>query len=250
MAVPGSGATPLAPRLQPVLEAALGKGKGKGACVADVGCYVGHLAIAMVQQDPSVRVVATDRAEPPLTLAAQRAREVLTVAQLARLDFRQGHGFDALADGPNPAVACLAGLPAGLVLQLLPSAPNSLRRLVLQPSCPQPPQAMMDLRSWLNDHGWLLVEERLTSERGGACLTLVADAEPEAPMPSPRRLGCLGEKLPPLLRPRVLAKCHQKEDAEVLAYLQLLEEYLERVEDAQWKQVLQDELALMQTPPP
>ena len=37
-----------------------------------------------------------------------------------------------------------------------------------RPNCTA--QAMMDLRSWLNDHGWLLVEERLTSERGQADL--------------------------------------------------------------------------------
>ena len=35
-----------------------------GACVADVGCYVGHLAIAMVQQDPSGLAGRGQGAEP------------------------------------------------------------------------------------------------------------------------------------------------------------------------------------------
>eukprot|EP00435_Cladocopium_sp_Y103_P067716 s271_g30.t1 len=162
--------SPLAPRLLAVANAALAT--GRQLCIADIGCYVGNLAVHLAQQ--GARVIAVDVAPGPLELAREKAQEVLSTEGQSRLEFRLGDGFEALKVEDGVQVACLAGLPAGLLLQLLNSTPPTVTRLVLQPTCPTSPEAMAALRCWLQDGAWQLTEH-ISLERGGACITLVAD---------------------------------------------------------------------------
>ncbi|CAL1171715.1 unnamed protein product [Cladocopium goreaui] len=242
--------SPLAPRLLAVANAALAA--GPQLCIADIGCYVGNLAVHLVQQ--GARVVAIDVAPGPLELARQKAQDVLSTEGQSRLEFRLGDGFAALKVEDDVGVACLAGLPAGLLLQLLNSTPPSVTRLVLQPTCPTAPEAMAALRCWLHDSAWQLTEH-ISLERGGACITLVADALEDQQGNVHHSGECTAvaqhraQLLPMTLRERVFQQLLQGvEDDETNAYIELLHEYSGRLCtcDKRWMmEVVEEELSLV-----
>eukprot|EP00913_Durusdinium_trenchii_P034588 g32358.t1 len=184
------------------------RGEDRGGRIADIGCYVGNLAIYLVRGGASV--VATDVCRGPLELARQKA-DLLSDDELSRLDFRLGDGFGPFTPDDDITVACLCGLPSGQLLQLLDSKPSFIRSLVLQPTCPTAPEAMVALRSWLLERGWRWTEQ-LRSETGGACLTLAAQVEPE--QAATQELGAGGEhsvsRTARLLPMDVRSRVHEK----------------------------------------
>ncbi|CAE7601176.1 Mpped1 [Symbiodinium sp. CCMP2592] len=233
----GVCATELPLRLMPVADAALRPMPGREALrVADVGCYKALLALHLVQRDASVWVLATDLASGPLEVGRMLAR-ALPTDQCRRIDFRQGDGLSALDPG-EVDVVCAAGIAAGKLSTWIPCAAQFAQRLVLQPSVPTSPEAMMELRCRMADFGWALQDELLSIEKGGICLTLVAEVATSS---------FLREAMPllptaPRSRIRHTLQTGTEDDPEVEAFVELLQEYLERTGPGTLRKVLQEEL--------
>eukprot|EP00439_Symbiodinium_sp_Y106_P079334 s955_g18.t1 len=203
--------------------------------VADVGCYKALLALHLVQRDASVRVLATDLASGPLELGRMLAH-ALPTDQCHRIDFRQGDGLSALDPG-EVDVVCAAGIAAGKLSTWIPTV-QFAQRLVLQPSVPTAPEAMMELRCRMADFGWALQDEVLSIEKGGICLTLVA----EVATSSFSREAMPLLPVAPRSRIRHTLQTGTEDDPEVEAFVELLQEYLERTGPGTLRKVLQEEL--------
>lgn len=103
----------------------------------------------------------------------------------------------------------------------------------------------MELRCRMSDFGWALQDEVLSIEKGGICLTLVAEAATGTSSFS-------GEAMPllpaaPRSRIRQTLQTGAEDDPEVEAFLELLHEYLERSGPGTLRKVLQDELDSLNT---
>ncbi|CAE7682889.1 unnamed protein product [Symbiodinium sp. CCMP2456] len=229
-------------RLMPVADAALRPIPGREALrVADVGCYKALLGLHLVQRDAGVRVLATDLASGPLELGRMLARGLPT-DQCRRIDFRLGDGLSTLHPG-EVDVVCAAGIAAGKLSTWIPTA-QFAQRLVLQPSVPTAPEAMMELRCRMADFGWALQDEVLSIEKGGICLTLVAEAAGTSSF-SAEAVPLLPAA--PHSRIRHALQTGAEDDPEVEAFLELLHEYLERSGPGMLREVLQEELDSLNT---
>ncbi|HEY0135235.1 MAG TPA: class I SAM-dependent methyltransferase [Nannocystis sp.] len=157
----------LCPRLAAIAELVL-----PGRPLADIGTDHGRLPAALVLRGVVPRAFACDRAAGPVA----RARATVTRNGIAdRVAVRSGEGLAPLAIGEADTVV-VAGMGAETIVRILAGHPDrtrALRRLVLQPNF-----GHELLRRWLVAHHFMLVDERLTLDRG-RFYTVIA-AEPAA----------------------------------------------------------------------
>lgn len=155
----------LRPRLSAAAELVL-----PGRPVLDVGTDHGLLPAALVASGKVPRVVASDVGSEPLAVAA---------ATIARHDvedrvaLRCADGLRAISPG-EVATIVIAGMGAQRIAAILQAAPEQRRsaaRLVLAPNEDAPL-----LRAWLTAHGYALVDERLTIDRGRYYVVMAAEA--------------------------------------------------------------------------
>lgn len=129
-----------------------------GAHVADIGTDHARLPLSLVKTGRSPRVIATDLNEKPYQWAC---RQVLAAGAGGRVEVRKGDGLDAIRPGEVDVVV-IAGLGANTILRILDRSRGILTgvsRLVLQPMADAG-----DLRVWLAQNGWRLVDEELVKE--------------------------------------------------------------------------------------
>lgn len=140
-----------------------------GPVVADIGTDHARLPIYLVGKGICPRVLATDLHEKPF----QSACRAVTEHGLAdRIDVRMGDGLQPLVPG-EAGVVVVAGMGGNTIRQILASGPavlSGVKRLVLQPMADAG-----DLRRWLVENGWRLVDESLAEEDGHLYTIMAAE---------------------------------------------------------------------------
>ena len=146
-------------RLQPRLQM-LADMVPRGASLADVGTDHGYLPVWLLQEGRICRAVASDVNAEPLAHARQTAR-LYGVSDA--MEFRLCPGLAAYAPGEVDfiVVAGMGGETIRAILEAAPWLPGSGAELLLQPMT-----KAEELRLWLPDGGYRLLEERLAADKG------------------------------------------------------------------------------------
>jgi tRNA (adenine22-N1)-methyltransferase len=170
---------PLSPRLAAVAHAI-----ARGSRVADVGAGHGKLPLWLLASERAAFCLATEKSEP---LLARVARPASDARWADRLGYRAGDGLAVLDPEDRIDTVVLAGLGGRSIVRIL-EAPESLglrlKRLVLQPR-----SELMQVRAWLSDHGWRLVSEQISIERGRFHVTVAVERGDDADLYSDPRLS-------------------------------------------------------------
>ena len=125
--------------------------------VADIGCDHGKLSAALLLDGGCDRVVAGDISPECL----KKTRDIIERNGLQdRAEVRLGSGLTILTPGECDA-ATILGMGGELMIELLEASPevaSSLNRLVLQPM-----SGIEELRQWLYESSYHVIEDRLVA---------------------------------------------------------------------------------------
>ena len=145
------------PRLTPRLRTVAAM-VPQGARVADIGSDHAYVPVELIRSGRAVKVIASDVHAGPV----ENAKSVVTAANLEDvIEVRLGSGFDVYEMG-EVDTAVLAGMGGflirDLILEALPLV-KSLKCLVLQPMV-----AIRELRVWLLQNGFEILQEQVAQE--------------------------------------------------------------------------------------
>lgn len=171
----------------------------EGSRLADIGSDHGYLPAWLLLQRRVSRAIAGEINRDPARRAEETAREL---DLLPEMEIRLGDGLQVLQPDEVDAVV-ISGMGGSTIRQILAASPQvlaGLRRLVLQPNVGAP-----ELRRWLADNRWRIVEEALVEEASIIYEVIVAEPGPAEPLDAIAAL--LGPELlrqrPPLLARQV-----------------------------------------------
>ena len=131
-----------------------------GNCLADVGTDHGYVPIYLYERNIIPRAIAMDVNKGPL----ERAR--LHIAEFGfenAIETRLSDGMAALKLGEVDSVT-IAGMGGPLIIRILSAYPEvtaSLKELILQPQ-----SEISEVRSWLYENGYEIIEEHMVYEDG------------------------------------------------------------------------------------
>ena len=129
-----------------------------GAKVADVGCDHGYLGIHLLRNCGAAYVAATDLRPLPLQKARENAARFGTDSCM---EFHVSDGLMKIKAGQVDTVVC-AGMGGDTIAAILGGTPwvrDPKIRLILQPQ-----SSGNDLRRWLGENGFSIVQERLVED--------------------------------------------------------------------------------------
>ena len=145
--------------LTPRLSAALEMLKGYDT-VADIGCDHGRLTVALLQAGVCTKVISTDISEPSL----EKARNLLDRVGLSeRVSFRLGDGLTVLKEKESDAIALL-GMGGTLMCRMLDGC--RVKTVGIKAIVCQPMRAQDDIRRYLYEHCYHIVEDRIVTDHG------------------------------------------------------------------------------------
>ncbi len=143
----------LTPRLKTIADLV-----PKGTIVGDVGSDHGYVPIYLVENNICERAIASDINEGP----TENARQAVSEADLTeKIDVRHGGGLLPYEVGEIETVI-IAGMGGLLIRDILlerPEMTESIKTFVLQPMVAQD-----ELRMWLSQNGFKIVDEKLSQE--------------------------------------------------------------------------------------
>ena len=179
----------------------------EGARAADIGTDHGYLAVALILQEKANFVVAGDKNRGPYEAAKRTVHEYAISEE--QISVRLGDGLEVVKPGEVDTV-CIAGMGGILmntILEASPEVTEALKTLVLQPMNGAP-----ELREWLYDHEWHIVDENLVIDDGRIYEIIKAE---KGSRKKPSGLDLLvGPKLwkkkPPLLKHHIEALLFQQ----------------------------------------
>ena len=131
-----------------------------GNCLADVGTDHGYVPIYLYERNIIPRAIAMDVNKGPL----ERAR--LHIAEYGyqnNIETRLSDGLAALKAGEADSVT-IAGMGGPLIIRILSAYPEvtaSLKELILQPQ-----SEISEVRAWLCEQNYEIVEEHMVFEDG------------------------------------------------------------------------------------
>ena len=131
-----------------------------GARVYDVGCDHGYLGIYLLTQGLAAHVTASDLRPKPLDRARENARRF---GVAAGMDFVCCDGLQAM-DGSQGDTLVIAGMGGDAIAGILADCAwvkDSRYTLILQPQ-----SSGNDLRRYLGQHGFSILEEQLVQDGG------------------------------------------------------------------------------------
>jgi tRNA (adenine22-N1)-methyltransferase len=134
-----------------------------GESVADIGPDHGYLSIWLAREGVSPRVIMTDIAEGPLSIAGRNAE------RYGVTDLRLGDGLEPLAPGEVDAVV-VAGMGGETIIGIMeadPAKTASFPKYIVQPRTKTD-----ELRSWIAER-YEIVADVIVEERGRPCPILV-----------------------------------------------------------------------------
>ncbi len=154
----------LSNRLEAVAEKVL-----PGSTVADIGTDHGYLAVHLAVEGICPFVVATDRAKGPLASAKQLV-ELLSLEH--EIDMRLGDGLSVLQPGEVNTI-CIAGMGGMAIIDIMQSQPEVVKasqRFIFQPM-----RGASNLRQYLVENGFAIVDEDLAVDDGFYYEVIVAE---------------------------------------------------------------------------
>lgn len=131
-----------------------------GASVCDVGCDHGFVAIYLVEEKISPRVIAMDINTGPLLRAKKHIENALLSTYI---ETRLSDGLEKFAPGETECMIA-AGMGGRLIVKILSDCPEkvrSLRYLVLQPQ-----SELFLVRNYLRNRGFVIRKEDMVLEDG------------------------------------------------------------------------------------
>lgn len=143
----------LTPRLKRITEMV-----PKDSIVADIGTDHGYISIFLLQNNISKRVIASDVNAKPL----QSAEENIKACGLGnKINTRLGSGLEVLSPGEVDTViiAGMGGLLIAELLEKVPKVVEGVSTFILQPM-----QAQEQLRRYLVEGGYRIIEDVLVKE--------------------------------------------------------------------------------------
>ncbi len=170
-----------------------------GARLADIGSDHGYLTAWLLQNGRIELAIAGELNREP----AERARQTARAAAVAgQMQVREGAGLTVLQPGEVDTVV-IAGLGGTTIIEILQSNPAvlaSVQRLILQPNV-----GGAQVRHWLADHSWQIVDEALVAENDIIYEIIVAEPGQMLPLtPLQAEIGpVLLQKRPPYFAPRI-----------------------------------------------
>ena len=144
----------LSPRIEKLWQLA-----GKCRCLGDVGTDHGFVPVHMVETGLAENAIASDINKGPL----ERARDHVKEAGLeGKIQLRLGSGMTVYKPGECDVfiVAGMGGLLIADILQVSRDVAESADKLILQPNTCIP-----DLRKYLWDNGFTILDENTLAER-------------------------------------------------------------------------------------
>ena len=142
----------------------------QGKIIADIGTDHALLPVYLIEKGIALKAIASDINRGPF----DAARQAVTAKGLQdKIDVRMGDGLSVLSPGEAQAVV-IAGMGGNTIREVLATSLETVRlfeRLILQPM-----NDVYDLRCWLVQNGWCLVDEKLVAE--GERLYVIIAAEP------------------------------------------------------------------------
>lgn len=167
-----------------------------GSIVADIGTDHACLPIYLIKTGICPRVIATEIHDGPYEIA----RLAISIFNLqGKIDLRKGDGLKVLLPG-EAKMLVLAGMGGNNIYELLAAVPEVTQvasRLILQPMI-----KAGELRLWLVNQGWRLVDESLVEEKRRLYQVIVTEKGEEKAKNDPFLLETgprLVEKKDPLL---------------------------------------------------
>ena len=145
-----------------------------GNCLADVGTDHGYVPIYLYERNVIPRAIAMDVNKGPLERAALHIAES---GMKEAIETRLSDGLTALKPGEADSVV-VAGMGGPLIIRILSAHPEiteSLKELILQPQ-----SEISEVRIWLYEQGYEIVEEHMVFEDGKYYPMFKAVKNPEA----------------------------------------------------------------------
>ena len=145
-----------------------------GNCLADVGTDHGYVPIYLYERNIIPRAIAMDINKGPLERAALHIAES---GMKEAIETRLSDGLTALKPGEADSVV-IAGMGGPLIIRILsahPEVTESLKELILQPQ-----SEISEVRIWLYEQGYEIVEEHMVFEDGKYYPMFKAVKNPEA----------------------------------------------------------------------
>lgn len=145
-----------------------------GNCLADVGTDHGYVPIYLYERNIIPRAIAMDVNKGPLERAALHIAES---GMKEAIETRLSDGLTALKPGEADSVV-VAGMGGPLIIRILsahPEVTESLKELILQPQ-----SEISEVRIWLYEQGYEIVEEHMVFEDGKYYPMFKAVKNPEA----------------------------------------------------------------------
>ena len=143
----------LTPRLQAIADKV-----NKGNRVADIGTDHGYIPIYLIEKALSSKVIAADINEGPLDNAR---RQIQSKGLSHKITTRLGSGLRVLEPSEVDTVI-IAGMGGLLIRDILMDSPQitkTVKQFILQPMV-----AQAELREWLVNNGFKIVDEVLVKE--------------------------------------------------------------------------------------
>jgi tRNA (adenine22-N1)-methyltransferase len=126
--------------------------------IGDVGTDHGFIPIYLIEKNIADKIIASDLNQGPLDNAKQ---ELLSKNLLDRVDLRLGGGLEPYKPGEIDTVI-IAGMGGKLIKTILVEGEQHIKylnKLILQPM-----QGVYELRKWILDNGYKIVDEDLIYE--------------------------------------------------------------------------------------
>ena len=145
-----------------------------GNCLADVGTDHGYVPIYLYERNIIPHAIAMDVNKGPLERAALHIAES---GMKEAIETRLSDGLTALKPGEADSVV-VAGMGGPLIIRILSAHPEiteSLKELILQPQ-----SEISEVRIWLYEQGYEIVEEHMVFEDGKYYPMFKAVKNPEA----------------------------------------------------------------------
>ncbi len=143
--------TVLTPRLLAIADFVL-----PGETIADVGTDHGYIPVYLCEKNIIEKALAMDLRPGPLS-RAQKNIERFHLEE--KIKTRLSDGLLELTEEDGVDAAVIAGMGGLLIAQILEQAPFGLSHYILQPMT-----AVMELRIWLSENGYEIVDEKLAQE--------------------------------------------------------------------------------------
>lgn len=132
-----------------------------GGCVCDVGCDHGFVSVYLIQEGLAAHVIAVDVREGPLS----RAREhVKAYGKTDYIELRLSDGLSAVKTEDAADLAIMAGMGGFLMTRIMDAALK--RGLRIPEYVLQPQSHWQQLRAFLRENGYRILQEDMVLEEG------------------------------------------------------------------------------------